>query len=369
MPRVFYSRREPFYRFFPAAGGIVLALFFLFGAGWLFSASAWTGSFNRILRTPADSRALLVCGIPVLVRASSAGEAPAGIDARVLLGEAAKYFLGRPSPRFILQAQLSLPDSPPGAESPSGRAVSQSAVGERNPAVQLSGDCLVGIYHTHTGETYALSDGTAREDGRRGGVVLVGEAIKQVLESKYGIRTDHDETINDANYNTSYMVSEQTARKMLAANPHLLVLLDIHRDAGLPRRDCLVKVNGREMAPILFIVGSDARAPFPNWRQNYRFASQLAAAVNKKYPGLVRGVRVKEGRYNQFLHPRALLVEVGSANNYTSEAVAAGRLFADVLGEVVTEIEQKQQGGEGTGGGPGPGGGTGPDESGTQSRK
>lgn len=201
-----------------------------------------------------------------------------------------------------------------------------------------SGKYLVAIYHTHTGECYSLTDGVARLDGKEGSVVQVGEVIRQELEKRYGLPTLHIKKIHDQKYNLSYMESEKTVREVLQEEPQLEVLLDIHRDAGKPRRDCLVRVQGKEVAPILFVVGSDARAPFPGWRQNEQFARQLAAALNKKYPGLCQGVRVKEGRYNQFLHPRALLVEIGSTNNTTAEAVASARLFAEVLGEEVQKL-------------------------------
>lgn len=212
---------------------------------------------------------------------------------------------------------------------------------EASPSPSLPdqpGKYLVAVYHTHTGETYQLSDGVPRVDGGEGGVVKVGEAICQELESRHGIPALHVRKIHDQKYGLSYLESEKTVRQILQEHPQVKVLLDIHRDAGKPRQDCVVKVNDREVATVLMVVGSDARAAFPTWRQNEQFAQLLAAALDKKYPGLCQGVRVKEGRYNQFLHPRALLVEIGSTNNSLEEALESARLFADVVGEVVKEL-------------------------------
>ncbi|MGB9805009.1 stage II sporulation protein P, partial [Desulfofundulus sp.] len=231
-------------------------------------------------------------------------------------------------PRALLRSQLPLLAFVPVQQAREEHRLEPAANELPGTVRKDSGKHLVAIYHTHTGETYMLTDGVARLDGKEGGVVKVGEVISQELESKYGIPTLHIRKVHDRQYNLSYMESEKTVREVLREEPQLKVLLDIHRDAGKPRRDCVVKVNGMEVAPILFVVGSDARAPFPTWRQNYQFAKQLAAALDKKYPGLCQGVRVKEGRYNQFLHPRALLVEIGSTNNTTGEAMAAARLFA-----------------------------------------
>ncbi|KUK82040.1 MAG: putative membrane protein, partial [Pelotomaculum thermopropionicum] len=101
------------------------------------------------------------------------------------------------------------------------------------------------------------------------------------------------------------------------------------------RKQSTVKVNGREAAAILLVVGSDARGSFPGWDQNYDFAVQLARKINQMYPGLCLGVRVKDGRYNQFLHPRAVLVEVGTTNNFTEEALRSAGYLADALAELL----------------------------------
>jgi stage II sporulation protein P len=196
----------------------------------------------------------------------------------------------------------------------------------------------VGIYHTHTGETYALTDGTERLTGKRGGVVIVGEALKKELEDAYGIRVAHSTNINDVKYNTSYVESEKDARSLLHENTELEILLDIHRDAGKSRQNSLVKVQGQECAPIMFVVGSDARTPFPTWRQNYGFVKELAGMLDKQYPGLCCGVMVKEGRYNQFLHPRAILVEIGSVSNSTEEAERSARLLAGIIAGKLQDI-------------------------------
>jgi stage II sporulation protein P len=217
---------------------------------------------------------------------------------------------------------------------PSNPAIKQPVPSE----VELTPDALVGIYFTHTGETYNLTDGVDRVDGKQGGVVDAGIACKEQLEKKYGIRVALDDRINDAEYGVSYVESEKTARQILENNPKIQVILDIHRDAGKERKNSLVKINGRDIAPILFVVGSDARAPFPTWRKNFDFATKLSEDINKKYPGLCAGVRVKEGRYNQFLHPRALLVELGSTNNTTQEAIESAKLLADVLAETIAGL-------------------------------
>lgn len=206
------------------------------------------------------------------------------------------------------------------------------------PAPAITEEALVALYNTHTGETYALTDGVERLNGKRGGVVKVAEALQETLENRYKIRVVRSDKIHDLNYDASYLESGKTLRKLLDEHPGVLVVLDIHRDAGKSRERSLVEVHGEQVAPVLLVVGSDARAPFPTWRQNYDFALKLASVLNRLHPGLCEGVRVKEGRYNQFLHPRALLVEVGSVCNSTEEAVRSAQLLADALAEVIEEL-------------------------------
>lgn len=201
----------------------------------------------------------------------------------------------------------------------------------------VPGEALLCIYNTHTGETYSYTDGVDRLDGKHGGVVTVSEALQEALETKYGIKVARSDKINDHNYNTSYLESEKTARELLAANPGASMLLDIHRDSGKTREQSVVRINGQEVAPILLIVGSDARRPFPAWRQNFAFASKLSDRMNEMYPGLSLGVRVKDGLYNQFLHPQAVLLEMGTSNNSVEEAILSAKLLADVLAELLSE--------------------------------
>lgn len=201
-------------------------------------------------------------------------------------------------------------------------------------AVAGGGGALVGIYHTHTGETYALSDGVERYDGRPGGVVTAGRTLARALEVR-GIPVAYSAKIHDVPYARSYLASRETAEEMLRAHPGLVALLDIHRDAAKTRKQSVVRLGEKEVATILLVVGSDAREPFPTWRENHAFAQRLAAALNDRYPGLCQGVRVKSGRYNQFLHPHALLVEIGSVQNHTEEAVRAAELFAEVLAGLI----------------------------------
>lgn len=205
------------------------------------------------------------------------------------------------------------------------------------PAAALAGPPQVALYNTHTGESYALTDGVERLDGKRGGIVKVTEALQQALEQQYHIKTVYIDKIHDRVYNKSYLESEKTVQQLLAEYPELKLILDIHRDSKRPRQDSFVEIDGQKVARIMIVVGSDARAEFPNWQQNLLLARQITKKLDEKYPGLSYGVRVQQGRYNQHYHSGALLFEIGSVENSTDEAIRAARLLAGVLAEILSD--------------------------------
>lgn len=337
-------------RFIVAAGLFLAFLLFLFKI--ISSLTVYPSPVEMVKNIPdrifafyqREPLRILKTAMPVLGWCSFEGDAVDLTPTQALL-----YIVGAVgrvnlySPAAVLQSQIPLLAA---VESPDAVVVSRpddtlpDDSSTAKMASTLPGECLVDIYNTHTGETYGLTDGVERLDGKRGGVVTVAAALQEALESKYGIKVARSDRINDANYNTSYLESEKTARELLAANPKTRVILDIHRDSGKTREQSVVNINGQEVAPILFIVGSDARRSFPAWRQNHAFATQLSGKMNEMYPGLSLGVRVKDGLYNQFLHPHAVLVEVGTSKNATEEAVRSVRLLADALAGFVIEKEK-----------------------------
>ncbi|HBT20323.1 MAG TPA: hypothetical protein DEA47_02990 [Peptococcaceae bacterium] len=200
---------------------------------------------------------------------------------------------------------------------------------------------LVGIYNTHNSETYMATDGVKHKKGKNGGVVRVAEVLERCLENKYGVPVVRSTKIHDyPSWSLSYSRSKETAKSMLAQHPSIQILLDIHRDAGL-RNKKIVNINGKNAAQILLIVGSNKRLSHPNWEKNKEFAEIINKKMNEMYPGFSRGVRVQSGRYNQHLHPHAVLVEIGSVKNSLREAEYSVELFAAVINEVLKDLKKK----------------------------
>ncbi|MDD3653928.1 MAG: stage II sporulation protein P [Desulfotomaculaceae bacterium] len=279
--------------------------------------------------------------IPVLCWSNFIEDSPGSGQIRVLwdsLSIAIPFNLLDPS--SVLMSQLPVQTL---IEQPKTVAVSRSGTslpGNATPLYQASalpGENMVIIYNSHSGETYSMTDRVERLDGRQGGVVTVAAALQDALESKYGIKTARSDRIHDLDYATSYQNSDKTAREMLAASPRARAVFDIHRDSAKTREQSVVKIHGQDAAPLLFIIGSGGSKPLAGWRQNHAFATKLSTKTNELYPGLSLGVRVQGDHYNQFLHPYAVLVEVGTSNNSIEEAVYSAVLFADVVAQVISE--------------------------------
>lgn len=209
-----------------------------------------------------------------------------------------------------------------------------SIPGDEFPPVQLNGEPMVLIYNTHNAETYKPSDGTSKLEGKNGGVADVSAMMSKALESKHHLKTVYSDVIHDyPDWTKSYINSLRTVQQIIKKHKEIQVVLDIHRDAGMnSRSDTLTRIGGKDCAKVMIVVGTE----HPNWKQNLAFAEKLAAAADRMYPGLIKDVRpFKDRRYNQHLHPHALLLEFGSDLNTREDAVNSAVLMADVIATVL----------------------------------
>lgn len=207
-----------------------------------------------------------------------------------------------------------------------------------NGTALVNGKPLVGIYHTHTAESFIPSSGVAHKPGgQTGDIVDVGEALVKHLE-KQKIKAIQSKNIHDyPSFMKAYDKSEGTVKTMLAENPSLQMIFDIHRDADA-RENCVAVVHGITVAKITILVATGQPDLIqPHWQENYAFAKLIDAKLNQRFPGLSKGIQLTEWRYNQQLHPRALLLEVGCQENTKEEAIHSIEMLGDVLADIIVE--------------------------------
>ncbi|MFO7310554.1 MAG: stage II sporulation protein P [Bacillota bacterium] len=259
-----------------------------------------------------------------------------------------------PSPVPQLPGAVPEPDGPQpeGPPADPGAGVEPAATPDwkqRLRAVQWGDGCRILIYHTHTSETYRTGTfAPAREDAyhiwntTETGIVEVGRALRQRLEEVYGIPTCHAVEIHDwPSHPRAYIAARATVQEVLVRNPNVEIVLDVHRDApaGL-----VATVAGQKVAQVALVVGTNT-AMHPGWRANLAFAQALGERIQSRWPGMFRRVIERpDSRLNQDLHPRAVLVEIGSYDNHLDEAVRAAELLADVLAEMILGIVESGRG-------------------------
>jgi len=225
---------------------------------------------------------------------------------------------------------------------PSGTETEQ----ERRIATRSWGDKpLVFIYHSHSSESYRLTSGADHVWGSEEGVIAVGAALAKALSEKYNIPVVHSRKIHDYPvWRDAYTNSYKTVSEALQKYPTIEMVFDVHRDAGTSRLSspATVEIGGRRAARVFIVVTTDRFGlPHPNWRENLAFAYQLNAKMDEMYPGLSRGINVRDdARWNQHVHNRAVILEIGCEQNTRQEAESAAVLLADVIASVLEDIQR-----------------------------
>ena len=205
---------------------------------------------------------------------------------------------------------------------------------------------LVLIYHTHSQEEFV---DTVQGDPNTS-IVGVGAHLRNILESQYGIKTVHVTTAFDIidgklNRSKAYSQAEKAISKILAENPTIQVVLDVHRDGVGSGTRLVTEVDGRKTAQIMFFNGLSytntngdiAYLKNPNLTDNLAFSLQMKVKADSRYPGFARRIYLKGYRYNLHLAKRAMLVEVGAQTNTIEEAKNAMIPLAALLSEVLFE--------------------------------
>ncbi|MCM1386315.1 MAG: stage II sporulation protein P [Bacillus sp. (in: Bacteria)] len=192
------------------------------------------------------------------------------------------------------------------------------------------------IYHTHSQEGFADSiPGDASTT-----IVGAGEKLAQILHDKYGYNVIHhtasyDEKVRDDAYANALPGIEE----VLAENPSVEVVIDLHRDEMPEGRRLVVDMQGRATAQFMFFNGLSRTAKRgiieslenPYLDENLAFSFQMQTAANEYYPGITRRIYLKAYRYNMHLRPKSLLIELGAQNNTVEEIMNAVEPLAHVI--------------------------------------
>ncbi|GAA0480775.1 stage II sporulation protein P [Salinibacillus aidingensis] len=202
------------------------------------------------------------------------------------------------------------------------------------------------VYHSHSWEAFRplmdeenIKPSDSSSVDSKENILLVGSMLTREFE-KQGIPTLHDKTnipkaLNNKGWqwNDSYKLSREIIETASSTQDQLQFYIDVHRDAA--GKDVTTEtINGKDYAKLYFVVGKE----HAQYKQNLKFARQLNSSLKKKYPGISRGIFLKDkydgnGVYNQDVSEKAILIEVGGIDNNKEELQNTVEAFANVFKE------------------------------------
>lgn len=196
------------------------------------------------------------------------------------------------------------------------------------------------IYHTHSQEVYADSVPGDVSDTIMG----VGEYLSAILQKQYGYNVLHhlgQYDVESRDY--AYSNAAQGLEEVLAQNPSIEVMIDLHRDEMREDVRLVTEVQGKTVARFMFFNGLSytkergeiTSLPNPYIQENLAFAFQMKLAAEEYYPGLTRKSYLKGYRYNLQYRPKSLLIELGAQTNTVEEAMNACLPMAHILDMVL----------------------------------
>ena len=207
-----------------------------------------------------------------------------------------------------------------------------------------TGGSKILIYHTHSQETFADSDNDPATS-----IVGIGRYLTEILNNKYKIPTMHHEGVYDLingklDRSEAYEFAKPEVEQILAENPSIEVVIDLHRDGVADTTHLVTEINGKPTAQIMFfnglsrtrVNGDLAGMANPYLQDNLAFSLQMKIAAETKYPGFARRNYLRGYKYNMDLMPRMLLIEAGAQTNTVEEMRNAMEVLADLLNSVLT---------------------------------
>lgn len=197
------------------------------------------------------------------------------------------------------------------------------------------------IFHTHSQENFA--DSVAGDESTS--IVGVGDRLAQLLTETYGYGVLHHTASYDLQTrDDAYSRALPGIEGVLAENPSIQVVIDLHRDEMPEQTRLVTELDGRPTARFMFFnglsrtkkTGNIAYLYNENLDANLAFSFQMQKKAYEYYPGLTRKIYLKGYRYNMHLKPRFLLIELGAQNNTVEEAMNACEPLAHILDMVLS---------------------------------
>lgn len=221
----------------------------------------------------------------------------------------------------------------------SKRDIDFSGLFKKNIILTKKSDPVL-IYSTHTSESYTNSENykfdyssTYRTRDAKYNMLSVGNVLQLALkQDNFNVifeTTPHDY----GSYEIAYTNSRKTVQNAISNNQRIGLSIDVHRDAlGDLTQGVTTEINGQKVARLMFVMGVGTNS-YTNeyWEDNLALALQIQKLGEEMYPGLFRGMIIRNSKYNQDLVKHSFLVEVGTTGNTLEEAYFGARCLANIL--------------------------------------
>ena len=199
------------------------------------------------------------------------------------------------------------------------------------------------IYHTHSQEAFV--DSIPGDESTT--IVGMGSYLTTLLQQQ-GFRVIHNKDVFDMvdgelDRNKAYTRAEPVITRILAENPSIQIVIDLHRDGVGDNIHLVKEIDGKPTAQVMYFNGMSYSAkngavdylPNPYIENNLALTMQMKLASDSLVPGFARKVYLKSLRFNLHLHPGAMLIEAGAQTNTVEEMRNAMEVLARVLGDVL----------------------------------
>ena len=194
------------------------------------------------------------------------------------------------------------------------------------------------VFHTHSQEKFADSE----ENGMI--IVNVGDRLVSLLQEQYGYNVIHltdefDMAGGVLDRSEAYTYANTKLDEVLAQNPSIQVVIDLHRDGVDASKHLVTEIDGKQTARIMLFNGISYTKeqgeidylPNPYITENLAMTYKMFLLGKINYPDLFRCIYISGYRYCLHHVPRSMLIEAGAQTNTYEEVYNAMEPLARLI--------------------------------------
>lgn len=194
------------------------------------------------------------------------------------------------------------------------------------------------VFHTHSQEKFADSE----ENGMS--IVNVGDRLVSLLQEQYGYNVIHltdefDMAGGVLDRSEAYTYANTKLDEVLAQNPSIQVVIDLHRDGVDASKHLVTEIDGKQIARIMLFNGISYTKeqgeidylPNPYITENLAMTYKMFLLGKINYPDLFRCIYISGYRYCLHHVPRSMLIEAGAQTNTYEEVYNAMEPLARLI--------------------------------------